>query len=47
MKLSFLKPNKEKINNFLISGSFLIVLSLADVIINNIFDINLFRKYYC
>ncbi len=41
MKLSFLKPNKEKINNFLISGSFLIVLSLADVIINNIFDINL------
>ncbi len=41
MKLSFLTPNKEKINNFLISGSFLIVLSLADVIINNIFDINL------
>ena len=40
-KIKFLKPDKENLNTFLYSGSFLFVISIIDVFLNSFFSLNI------
>ena len=41
MSLTYYKPTKDKISTFLPLGSFLIVLSFLDILINTFFNFNI------
>ena len=40
-RINFLKPDKSNLNIFLFLGSFLFFISILDVFLNSLFDLNL------